>query len=91
MDTGVRNVTSKMIACSFETLSSRLYGQLILKSETICFNITVLNVWMNCEHVQGRSQTKCDGGASQLQFAWPIINLYAIRQYSQIKLITLYF
>ena len=40
---------------------------------------------------QGRSQTKCDGGASQLQFAWPITNLYAIRQYSRKKLFTLYF
>ena len=38
------------------------------------------------------SQTKCDGGASQLaSLPWPKTNLHAIRQYCQIKLFTLYF
>ena len=45
---------------------------------------------MLASYQQGSSQTKCDGGVSQLQFTWPNTNLYAIRQYSQIKLFTLY-
>ena len=40
---------------------------------------------------QGRSQTKCDGGASQLQLTWPIANLNVIRSCCEIKLFTLYF
>ena len=38
---------------------------------------------------QGRSQPKCDGGASQLSST--VANLYAIHQYGPIKLFTLYF
>ena len=38
---------------------------------------------------QGRSQPKCDGGASQLGST--VANLYAIHQYGPIKLFTLYF
>ena len=38
---------------------------------------------------QGRSQPKCDGGASQLSIT--VANLYTIRQYGPIKLFTLYF
>ena len=54
--------------------------------------LLVTLIWLlSTTYVQGRSQTKCDDGASQLQFTWPITNLYAIRQYSQIELFTLYF
>ena len=38
---------------------------------------------------QGRSQPKCNGGASQLSST--VANLYAIHQYGLIKLFTLYF